>query len=130
MTILRDLLIFGSKVIVVFLFGAAVATFAWLALGFIGHAHGAETAVPTYPARLSEQKRGYNYESSAPIDGDKVIVIYKDGKPQEIITTCDGINERLLAKVRMIAEQIAQRPENGYIYKGALETIHSLWCVK
>jgi len=109
--------------------GIAFVIFTFLGLGLISKAFG-QDAVPTYEARSSQQDRSLNYKSPRGNVPDSNYPEYIEVGYVTLDDGCDQLNASLLAKVQMIATEIAKNPSVGYIYVGALNTIHGLWCIK
>ena len=111
------------------LLGSIVVT-CFLLLLLIAVAHGHEpTATAVRPAALGEQDRSLNYPLEYAGE-ESYTIVYQDVINPLDAFDCAGHNDGLRAKVSMIAEHIARRPDNGHIYENALRAIHNSWCTE
>ncbi len=90
-------------------------------------------SVPVHEAKPGEIDRSFNYPVQA--HGLEPTItpfeVYDDSSVSYTVLRkqqCDKTNKHNYALVQMIAKEIAVNPELGYMWVGALTTIHSLWC--
>ncbi len=95
----------------------------------------AQDAVPTYPARLGEQDRSFNYKGEPHYQSHEheqeyfaYIVEAEASQAANTILACAQHNLYLRYMLVDVAKQIAKNPKLGYIYKDAIQTIHNSWC--
>lgn len=116
------------KIGLAFVIGIVVSGLLILLLGTMRQAW-AQEATPVYEAHPGQIDAGFNYRSPATVTVDVESVndpLYDPGYAAAY--QCDRINDKLLAMITMISLEIAKDPVNGHFYKGAIETIHSMWC--
>lgn len=122
---------FIISIVAMFGFGLVVSVLLFLGLGLVAKAFGAE-ATPTYEATIGQQNRSLNYKTAADNTVQAAREYYIPGRARLDTlqkSRCQERNRHLILLVSQIASYIAADPEHGYIFVGALQTIHDNWCI-
>ena len=117
-----------AKIGLAFVAGIIVSGLLLMALGLARQAL-AQEATPTYEAEPGQINRGFNYRPAARVVTEVESVndpIYDPGYTEAY--ACQRNNEKLMAMLQMIVQEIIKDPVNGHFYEGAITTIHSMWC--